>query len=297
MADHLDPVALLAELGIGDVTTVTPVTGGMSGAWLWRVGRGWARDLLLRAQPETDDTTFRREVSGQRAAHGAGIPTPAIIAAARVGNPSIPVIVMEWASGRTALDVIAGPVAGDAVPLAVALGEQSGRLMARLHAIPVPADLVEDDRLDYWLQGLDDGLRQRVAGPGSAKCVLHFDFHPMNLLVDEGEISTLLDWTNVLVGDPRLDLGRSYACLQLGASIRADRIDRALVDGFWRGLVTGYGLQAMTLDQLAPFLAAGLHAMIEDRRRHPMNEAMFDAVTELATERQAWIGLAERSLT
>jgi aminoglycoside phosphotransferase (APT) family kinase protein len=43
--------------------------------------------------------------------------------------------------------------------------------------------------------------------------IVHGDFHPMNLLVKDGKVSTILDWSGFMVGDPMYDLGWTKALL------------------------------------------------------------------------------------
>jgi aminoglycoside phosphotransferase (APT) family kinase protein len=41
--------------------------------------------------------------------------------------------------------------------------------------------------------------------------IIHGDFHPMNLLVKDGKIETILDWSGFMVGDPMYGLGWTKA--------------------------------------------------------------------------------------
>lgn len=41
----------------------------------------------------------------------------------------------------------------------------------------------------------------------------HFDFHPLNVLVEGSHVSALLDFPNTSLGDRRADLGRTQALL------------------------------------------------------------------------------------
>ena len=41
--------------------------------------------------------------------------------------------------------------------------------------------------------------------------ILHGDFHPMNLLVKDGKVNAILDWSGFMVGDPMYDLGWTKA--------------------------------------------------------------------------------------
>ena len=144
-----------------------------------------------------------------------------------------------------------------------------------------------------WLPDLPIWLVNAVASPNTSACLLHFDFHPGNLLFDDGDLAAVIDWTNAIVGDPRLDLGRTYACLQFGA--RRNPAMNAHADQFWRGLVAGYGQPTLTLEDLAPFFAVGLTTLIDDQRRLAIDGALDDALAELEVERDAWLGMIERN--
>jgi aminoglycoside phosphotransferase (APT) family kinase protein len=41
--------------------------------------------------------------------------------------------------------------------------------------------------------------------------LLHGDFHPMNLLIQDGKVNTILDWSGFMVGDPMYGLGWTKA--------------------------------------------------------------------------------------
>jgi aminoglycoside phosphotransferase (APT) family kinase protein len=41
--------------------------------------------------------------------------------------------------------------------------------------------------------------------------IVHGDFHPMNLLVKDGQVNTILDWSGFMVGDPMYGLGWTKA--------------------------------------------------------------------------------------
>ena len=37
--------------------------------------------------------------------------------------------------------------------------------------------------------------------------VVHGDFHPLNFMVKDGEVTGILDWSNFMIGDPMMGLG------------------------------------------------------------------------------------------
>lgn len=50
-------------------------------------------------------------------------------------------------------------------------------------------------------------LRERIPPPPSRETLVHGDFRPANLLVEEGRVMAVLDWEFAHIGDPAEDLG------------------------------------------------------------------------------------------
>jgi aminoglycoside phosphotransferase (APT) family kinase protein len=57
---------------------------------------------------------------------------------------------------------------------------------------------------------LIDAARQAVS-PTASFC--HLDFHPLNILMEDSEVSALLDFRNAAAGDLRVDLGLTWVLL------------------------------------------------------------------------------------
>jgi aminoglycoside phosphotransferase (APT) family kinase protein len=58
-----------------------------------------------------------------------------------------------------------------------------------------------------WLLG------NRPPEPGQL-CVCHGDFHPMNLLVQDGRVTGVLDWPGFLIADPALDVANTLTLME-----------------------------------------------------------------------------------
>jgi aminoglycoside phosphotransferase (APT) family kinase protein len=68
------------------------------------------------------------------------------------------------------------------------------------------------------LNGLDQAmrwLRNRRPVPQRPRAICHGDFHPLNLLVDRGRVTAVLDWPNVVVADPACDVAATRVILEL----------------------------------------------------------------------------------
>ena len=96
--------------------------------------------------------------------------------------------------------------------------------------------------------------------------LLHLDYHPLNVMVNGGQVSGVLDWANARAGDPRADFARTYSILRIepyspqGDSLWLS-IGRRLLARAWR---TGYVQTGGHLNDMALFYAWAGAAMIRD---------------------------------
>ena len=286
MIPPLDPIAVAFAAGIDAVVGSTPVGGGRSGAWLWRLHRPPADpDLLLRAFPHSGPADVEREAAFQRHAAAGGIPAPAIEFVGPIDG--LPVMVMTWVPAPTMAEaLIADPARSDE------FGRQSGRTLAAIHRLPPLADTSAGGTLGRWLAATDDWLRVLVTDPSRPAVPIHADYHPSNLLVDGSGIVAVLDWTNAAVGHPLIDLGRAFACLRFGVAVHPVPGGSDLIDRWWRGLVQGYGGTDLTVEQLAPFFAFGLATLVADLSRTPGANPPAGAMADLRSQRDSWMDLA-----
>jgi aminoglycoside phosphotransferase (APT) family kinase protein len=257
--DDLDPAAILGALGWGDAAVVERVTGGWDTA-LWRVERDGAGYALRVFRPEQADTC-RREAAVIEAASAAGLPVPSVHA---VGTwRDRPAQLLAWCPGRTVLAEFA------AHPWRTwSLGVLLGRTQAAIHATPAPAILRDGVRAWPAWAGPDEGpLQERLRALNlRADALLHLDYHPLNVLVDRGGVSGVIDWANAAAGDPRADLARSITILRLapepaGAATLLRRSGRRILEA---GLRHGYQRVAGPPGDLGLFYAWAGAAMERD---------------------------------
>lgn len=136
-----------------------------------------------------------------------------------------PFLLMEWLPGETLLDYLRGH---NLHILGVA-----GRLAethVRLHQLPAagfpaaPGPFLERRlgelealRDEYGLDGLTAGLawlRGHRPGGEAAPCVLHLDYHPINVMVHDGRPPAVLDWSEADVGDRHADVATTVMLMR-----------------------------------------------------------------------------------
>lgn len=205
-----EPAAVIA-----DFESIT--TGWENEVYAFRLDTsGETRDLILRVYPGSNAASkAEREYGGMTLLHAAGYPVPQVFTLEtdeqHFGRP---VVIMERAAG-TPMNVLL-----EGVTLAQAEGylRQMCALFVRLHQLD-PQPFTTRDVTDINRQMID-WYRSRSpdfapvwdwagAQPDALDCpapaVVHQDFHPGNILCD-GNTFTVIDWTNINVLDPRIDL-------------------------------------------------------------------------------------------
>ena len=209
---------------------------------------GFAGELVLRVMPNAVRAT--RDVAVQAAAAELGFATPRVCAS---GGPDEAFgrcfAVMERASGAT-VDRIAGALRRvrllRQVPLLLADAQ------ARLHALPVselsaaierrgvaPAEL----SVSAFLAELATVVRalavpeqlealawlERARLPERVLVLCHGDLHPLNLLVDDADRATVLDWTNARLAERELDVAYTAQLFELAPLAVARALEPLIV--------------------------------------------------------------------
>jgi aminoglycoside phosphotransferase (APT) family kinase protein len=135
-----------------------------------------------------------------------------------------PVLLLRWVSGQTLLDFLRQRfIRIVSVPGILA------ELHAALHALPAtnfprPGDSFLDRRLDelstmihaHDLKGLTAGLnwlRCHIVTTSDRPSILHLDFHPVNIVVDDGHPQAVLDWSEADVGDRHADVAMTLVLM------------------------------------------------------------------------------------
>lgn len=193
---------------------------------------GAARSLILKRDPpdapRDDDNPDSRfgsdrptEAAIVAAAHGAGVPAPAMIFCAEPADGLGSAFVMEALTGETLPQkILREPSLAEG---RARLPAQMGVALARLHAVP-PSDLPKmrvfrlDDHLAAFRAILDGyghpqpgfeyGLRwlERHRPPEEPQVFAHGDFRLGNIIVDGSGLTGILDWEVGHLGNRYVDL-------------------------------------------------------------------------------------------
>jgi aminoglycoside phosphotransferase (APT) family kinase protein len=213
--------------------------GGETGQ-LWKVTTADDRFAVRVSSREAID----RQVAAMTAARTAGLPVPDVWGRASLGSSDA--LVLSWCRGVTLFEALRlDPEA------AAHLGRLMGEAQRVLHTIEAPADV--PTVADSWTDGFPrvpppDGLA------GAPQCLLHMDWHGLNLLVDrdgttgEFTLCAVLDWDNARIGAPVLDVARTYTLLTVEPAFSAlqphEREILGILATAWQ---EGYGPEAASL--------------------------------------------------
>ena len=69
-------------------------------------------------------------------------------------------------------------------------------------------------RLPWIREGVDWLIVNRPPEP-ERLAVCHGDFHPLNILMQDGKITGVLDWSNFLIADPVLDIANTIVLITI----------------------------------------------------------------------------------
>jgi aminoglycoside phosphotransferase (APT) family kinase protein len=188
--------------------------------------RPYGRRLVLRIYASPQGVPRARyEFACQQALCRAGYPVAEpLLVEEDCGLFGGPFLIMECLPGETLLDHLRRHNT-HILGVARQLAEQQ----VRLHRLspedfPAPPGPFLERRLDelrglvrdYGLEGLTAGLcwlRARRPEEPAAPCVLHLDYHPVNVLVHEARAPAVLDWNESDVGDRHADVATTVVLM------------------------------------------------------------------------------------
>ena len=276
-----DPRAILATLGYPGAEAVTPVSGGRDTS-IFRVEHAGTSYALRVFRPE-QQMVSQAEVLAMEAASVGGVPVPRVHAHGIHDGRSA--LLLDWCEGMMVVEAL-----GRWPERAGALGAACGKVLARIHAVTVPAEHRDHSWLRWGGIAPDDPLYQLLVAFARHDRLLHLDFHPLNILTDGEQITAVLDWANSHAGDPRADLARSISILRLDAGDLLPEA-RPILRAFERGLRDGYARDAGPLVDMPLFHVWAGRTMLHDLApRLATNPAQ-------AARIRRWIQLWEISVT
>lgn len=257
--DRDDVTGVLAALGLPPVTAAERITSGWGGTTVWRLERE-DQSEALRVFPDGADDAKEREVAALRAATGGGIPVPTLVPHQPCSGP--PAFVTTWCPGRILAESVA------TAPWRVRqIGAEMGRVQARLHRIVAPPAVQR--RTPDWITWAGDSERELQNAlsslPLQPDALLHLDYHPQNVLMENGAVTGIIDWENARAGDPRADVARTASILWLARqSPETPRWARPVIQLLESGWRRGYQQEAGPLTEMSSFDAWACAAMITD---------------------------------
>jgi aminoglycoside phosphotransferase (APT) family kinase protein len=203
-----NPYISLTALGVAQPTSVSTITGGAD-TMMWRVEDRNQVYALRVFRPEQYDR-YQKEQMVMELAVRADLPVPRVVAAEICD--SYPTLLLSWCSGQTLADAIRQQ------PWRVwTLGRLFGEMQARMHAVAVPSE-IESRLADWktWKVG-DNVVLQQALGElkTNSSALLHLDYHLENVMVEGNQVTGVIDWANVHVGDKRADIARTYTILRV----------------------------------------------------------------------------------
>ena len=72
------------------------------------------------------------------------------------------------------------------------------------------------NKLEWLMEGLEWVLDNTPLEP-SQLSICHGDFHPLNIIVHQGAVSGVLDWSGFVVTDPAYDIGSTKVIIKIAA--------------------------------------------------------------------------------
>ena len=216
----MNPEACLPAHLSGPATTVTRVAAGLSGAGVYRVDADGQAFVLKLARETESFADWHRKLHIQQLAANAGL-APRIIHV----DEDRRAVLTDFVVDRSFPAFYFDPRTREAALI------QLGRMLRRVHELPLPSDSIGMEPRDY-LALIWSGLRERFAPPafvgeavtrmlaeeppasGRAPVLSHNDVNPSNLVYD-GERVVLFDWETAGPNDPYFDLATISVFLRM----------------------------------------------------------------------------------
>ena len=271
-----DVERLLESVGMSAEAAPERVVGGHSGTDLWRVELADGPHLLRAYEDEWGRLASREAAIHAYLAEG-HVPVAEVVAQG-AGN-GYTFLLLRWLEGMGLDQALAmgGSRARD-------YGELFGLLQANLHHIHAPdylADALRWPHPDAHPQRLIDAINQL---PQIRDRLLHLDFMPANVIVQDGRIQGLIDWPNARSGDPRFDIARTYLTIRLMPGLNDQQ--KAFFRPFFRPFLSSWrsayrkANPAADSTNMSYFLAWAGYGMLHDLGEKTTEHAPAEVIQE-----------------
>ena len=291
-----------------EIVSVEPIPSGHSG-FTYFVDLAAGTRCVLRLPPPGARIAGPADVVRQgrimAALHGAGLPTPSILAMSE--EPVVdgrPFVLMEAVDGERIEPTATRHTSHDIATSAVAV-------LKRLHVLPIaqtgigaeePVTLQAEMMRWAWLmQRAPEDLTTRAGELGGLLAarvpdareptLVHGDYHYGNMLFRGAEVVAVLDWEIAEIGQPLLDLGclcvlshrrRFENAPNPGGAVDVPLADLYSMYGADAGEMNWY--VAMSLYKYAAIFGYNLMLHRRGKRPDPMYELMTETITGLIDE-------------
>jgi aminoglycoside phosphotransferase (APT) family kinase protein len=252
----------------------------------------WSYPLVLRVFPDSADPLLvRRERAVQSAVASAGFPAPRVLASDDSGDVlGRRFLVMERLTGESLLGgvevkrlLMKGTRMLRLLPRITAETQarlhelDAGPLLRALHAEGIDRDAAGPKRwlddigraIESWsLNSLRPALQWLIDNrPPEPDCpsICHGDLWPGNILVAGANVSGVIDWSLVTVGDAALDVGFTLAAFQM-APVHGPALLQRVVTTMGRGIAKRFIATYRTMrsvDDAAVRYYAALRSIIQ----------------------------------
>ncbi len=192
----------------------------------------WQGGLILRlmAQARLADRV-RREAATHDALTGAGFAAPRVLRAETDGTPlGRPFLIMQRLPGA---NMGAGGLVSILRAPRVLATAQAGFHRVPPEALRESARRLGVDAAMFTLEGEVARLARRIAeggfvglgagaawlhrhrpSPAEAEVICHGDYHPLNVMLDGGRLSGVIDWSQAIIAEPAFDVAATTVILR-----------------------------------------------------------------------------------
>lgn len=235
----------------GSWVEVRTLSGGWSDDRKYKIRNRQGELLLLRTADISQYDRKREEFQWIQRVAATGIPMPKVIDFGVCNSARDTYILLSWIGGAELRSRIGGFSAEEAYRL----GIEAGRILKNIHSLAAPPEEEEwQTRMHGIFHRKMEACRHcslKVEHDGkfmdfidrsfhllheAPQTFLHGDFHPGNLVIDDGGALSVIDFNRFEFGDPV----RDFARLAVFSCRDSADFARGQIDGYFEGAVPDY---------------------------------------------------------